>query len=409
MVLQSKIFRGDRVIWIVLLLLSLLSLLIVYSSTGALAYRQASGNTMYFLIRQLFFLGMGLALILVMVNFLSVKIYSILANMLIYISIGFLLAMVAMKFAGALPGSGRTLDLGFISFQPAELAKIALIFYTAKVLARNQKTDEELKRAFYLIMGHAVVVCGLIFVSNFSTAALLFATVFAMMFVGRIPLKYLSMVVLLGVGLVVGIYFLADQFPSAPTRMHTVKGRIERFIHGDPTAEKGITQADYAKLAIYEGGIFGKGPGRSDVSNYMAAAYNDFIFAIIVEEYGLLFGIAVMFLYLIFFFRSVVIVRRATRTFPAFLVTGLTMVLVFQAIINIGVSAGVLPVTGQPLPWVSLGGTSLLFTSVSFGCVLSVSYQNQVNRESQKPPIQVNIPDEDDAMNHVKEIEKTNK
>ena len=143
---------------------------------------------------------------------------------------------------------------------------------------------------------------------------------------GRIPLKYLSMIVLLGAGLVVGIYFLADQFPSAPTRMHTVKGRIERFIHGDPTAEKGITQADYAKLAIYEGGIFGKGPGRSDVSNYMAAAYNDFIFAIIVEEYGLLFGIAVMFLYLIFFFRSVVIVRRATRTFPAFLVTGLTMV-----------------------------------------------------------------------------------
>lgn len=396
---QSKIFRGDRVIWIVLLLLSLLSLLIVYSSTGALAYRQASGNTMYFLIRQIFFLGAGLGLMLVMVNFLSVKIYSILANLLIYLSIGLLLVSVAMQFAGMSGGSGRTLDIGFISFQPAELAKVSLVMFSAKVLGKKQKSKEELKKAFYIIIAHTVVVCGLIFVSNFSTAALLFATILTMLFVGRVPFKYLLLVIAVGVGLVVAIYFLADQFPSAPTRMHTVKGRIDRFINGDPNAEKGITQADYAKLAIYEGGILGKGPGNSDVSNYMAAAYNDFIFAIIVEEYGLVSGIAVMFLYLIFFFRAVVIVRRATRTFPAFLVTGLTMLLVFQAMINIGVSTGVLPVTGQPLPWVSLGGTSLLFTSVAFGCILSVSYQNQVNREIQKPPVQVALPDDDYEIN----------
>lgn len=399
---ELKIFRGDRVIWIVLLLLSLLSLLIVYSSTGALAYRQASGNTMYFLVRQIFFLGAGLGLMLVMVNFLSVKIYAILANLLIYLSIALLLVSVAMQFAGMAGGSGRTLDIGFISFQPAELAKISLIMFAARVLGKNQKSRSEQKKAFYIIIAHTVIVCGFIFVSNFSTAALLFATILTMMFVGRIPLKYLFSVVAVGIGIVAATYFLADQFPSAPTRMHTVKGRIERFIHGDPNAEKGITQADYAKLAIYEGGILGKGPGRSDVSNYMAAAYNDFIFAIIVEEYGLVTGIAVMFLYLVFFFRAVVIVRRATRTFPAFLVTGLTMVLVFQAMINIGVSAGVLPVTGQPLPWVSLGGTSLLFTSVAFGCVLSVSYQNQVNRDIQKPPVQVALPDEDYEMSHEK-------
>ena len=396
---QSKIFRGDRVIWIVLLLLSLLSLLIVYSSTGALAYRQASGNTMHFLIRQIFFLGAGLGLMLVMVNFLSVKIYSILSNLLVYLSIGLLLVSVAMQFAGMSSGSGRTLDIGFISFQPAELAKISLIMFSAKVLGKNQKSKDELKKAFYIIIAHTLVVCGLIFVSNFSTAALLFATILTMLFVGRVHLKYLFFVVAVGGGIVVATYFLADQFPSAPTRMHTVKGRIDRFINGDPDAEKGITQADYAKLAIYEGGILGKGPGNSDVSNYMAAAYNDFIFAIIVEEYGLIAGIAVMFLYLIFFFRAVVIVRRATRTFPAFLVTGLTMLLVFQAMINIGVSSGVLPVTGQPLPWVSLGGTSLLFTSVAFGCILSVSYQNQVNRDIQKPPIQVALPDDDYEIN----------
>lgn len=396
---QSKIFRGDRVIWIVLLLLSLLSLLIVYSSTGALAYRQAAGNTMHFLIRQIFFLGAGLGLMLVMVNFLSVKIYSILANLLVYISIGFLLLSAVMQFAGMASGSGRTLDIGFISFQPAELAKISLIMFSAKVLGKKQQSKEELKKAFYIIIAHTVVICGLIFLSNFSTAALLFASILTMLFVGRVPLKYLIIVIGIGVGIVAATYFLADHFPSAPTRMHTVKGRIERFINGDPSEEKGITQADYAKLAIYEGGILGKGPGNSDVSNYMAAAYNDFIFAIIVEEYGLIAGIGVMFLYLIFFFRAVVIVRRATRTFPAFLVTGLTMLLVFQAMINIGVSTGVLPVTGQPLPWVSLGGTSLLFTSVAFGCILSVSYQNQVNREIQKPPVQVALPDDDYEIN----------
>jgi cell division protein FtsW len=397
--IQSKIFRGDRVIWIVLLLLSLLSLLIVYSSTGALAYRQASGNTLHFLIRQVFFLGAGIALMLGMVHFLSVKIYAMLANLFIYLSIGLLILAVAMKFAGMMDGTGRTLNLGIISFQPAEFAKISLIMFAAKVLGKNQQTKAELKKAFFIIMGHTIVVCGLIFITNFSTAALLFLTIFTMLFVGRIPFKFLFIVVGLGVGMVAATYVMAKYVPDSPTRVHTVKGRIDRFIYGDPNSEKGITQADYAKLAIYEGGIIGKGPGRSDVANYMAAAYNDFIFAIIVEEYGLLSGIFVMFLYLVFFFRSVVIVRRATRTFPAFLVTGLTMVLVFQAMINIGVSTGALPVTGQPLPWVSLGGTSLLFTSIAFGCILSVSYQNQINREIQKPAVQVNAPDEDYEIN----------
>ena len=394
-----KIFKGDRVIWVVLLLLSLISLLIVYSSTGALAYRQASGNTMYFLVRQLFVIGLGLAIMLAMVNFFSVRIFAIMANFLVYLSIGVLIFSAVLQFSGKSSGSGRTLDIGLLSFQPAELAKISLIMFTAKVLGKTQNSKDELKRAFYIIVGHTAVVCGLIFISNFSTAALLFATIFLMMYVGRIPFRYLFLVVVAGAGIFVSIYFLADSVPSSYTRVHTVKARVDRFINGDPNAEKGITQADYAKLAIYEGGIVGKGPGRSDVSNYMAAAYNDFIYAIIVEEYGLIGGITVMFLYLVFFFRAIIIVRRATRTFPAFLVTGLSLVLIFQTMINIGVSTGVLPVTGQPLPWISLGGTSLLFTSVAFGCVLSVSHQNQINRQAQKPPVQVALPDEDFDMN----------
>lgn len=390
----QKLFRGDKVIWIILLLLSLMSLLIVYSSTGALAYRQASGNTLRYLIRQVFFLGAGFGLMLLMVNIIPVKIYSVAANYLLYFSIAILLLTLALKFAGIVKGSGRTL----LFFQPAEVAKISLILYTAKVLGKKQKTQSDLFSAFKKIILFTGIICGLIFFSNFSTSALLFATIMSMMFIGRIPLKYLLMVIGVGIAIVVAVYFLADKIPGIPSRAQTIKGRIDRFINGDPSSEKGITQADYAKLAIYEGGILGKGPGDSDVSNYMAAAYNDFIFAIIIEEYGLIIGAGIIFLYLIFFFRGVVIVRRATRTFPAFLVAGFTLLLVYQAMINVGVSSGVLPVTGQPLPWISLGGTSLLFTSIAFGCILSVSYQNQVDREIQKQPVQVNAPDEDYEM-----------
>ena len=393
-----KIFKGDRVIWIVLMLLSVLSLLIVYSSTGALAYRAASGNTMHYLIRQVVFLGLGFGIILLMVNVLPVKLYSVIANYLLYGSIGLLVFAVVLKLGGVTHGSGRTLSFGGISFQPAELAKISLILYSAKILGKKQKTKSDLLSAFKKIIGFTVVVCGLIFVSDFSTSALLFATIMTMMFIARIPIKYLLLVVATGIALMALIYVVADNFPNAPARVHTIKGRIDRFIYGDPNSEKGITQADYAKLAIYSGGTFGKGPGHSDVSNYMAAAYNDFIFAIIVEEYGLIFGAGVIFLYLIFFFRGVVIVRRATRTFPAFMVTGLTLILVYQAMINIGVSSGALPVTGQPLPWVSLGGTSLLFTSIAFGCILSVSYQTQKDRQIEEQPVQVNMPDEDYEM-----------
>jgi cell division protein FtsW len=390
----QKLFRGDKVIWIILLLLSLMSLLIVYSSTGALAYRQASGNTLRYLIRQVFFLGAGFGVMLLMVNIIPVKIYSVAANYLLYFSIAILLLTLALKFAGIVKGSGRTL----LFFQPAEVAKISLILYTAKVLGKKQKTQSDLFSAFKKIILFTGIICGLIFFSNFSTSALLFATIMSMMFIGRIPLKYLLMVIGVGIAIVVAVYFLADKIPGIPSRAQTIKGRIDRFINGDPSSEKGITQADYAKLAIYEGGILGKGPGDSDVSNYMAAAYNDFIFAIIIEEYGLIIGAGIIFLYLIFFFRGVVIVRRATRTFPAFLVAGFTLLLVYQAMINVGVSSGVLPVTGQPLPWISLGGTSLLFTSIAFGCILSVSYQNQVDREIQKQPVQVNAPDEDYEM-----------
>ena len=391
----SKIFRGDRVIWAVLILLSMLSLLIVYSATGALAYRVAGGKTWIYLVRHMVFLVLGFGVMLLMVNVLPVKIYSMFATLALYLSIGLLILAVGLKFAGIIHGSGRTLPLGPLSFQPAEVAKISLILFSAKVLGKKQKTKRDLYLAFRSIIIPTGIVCFLISLSDFSTSALLFATIMTMMFVGRIPMKYMLLVVAAGIAFVALMYFGASVIDEPPARIATIKGRIDRFIHGDPNSETGITQADYAKLAIYSGGIIGKGPGHSDVSNYMAAAYNDFIFSIIVEEYGLIIGIVVIFLYLIFFFRGITIVRRATRTFPAFMVVGLTMILVYQAMINIGVSSGALPVTGQPLPWVSYGGTAMIFTAISFGCILSVSYQNQVNKEIAEQPVMIKAPDED--------------
>lgn len=395
-----NLIKGDRVIWTVLLLLSLLSLLIIYSATAALAYRAAGGLTWHYLVRQVVFISGGFGVILFMVHVVPVKLYLAISQALVYTSIVFLVMAFIQKYSGRTGDSaGRTLNLGIISFQPAELAKIALIMYAARILSKNQKSDEELFKAFKIIIIHTLIVCGIIFLSDFSTSALLFAAVMSMMFVARVPVKYIGMVLAAGLLFITIIYFTADYFPEDFLRLPTIKGRIERFINGDPNEKLGITQADYAKLAIYEGGLFGKGPGHSNVSNYMAAAYNDFIFAIIIEEYGLIFGGVIILLYLIFLFRSVIIVRRATRTFPAFLVTGLALLLVYQAMINIGVSAGVLPVTGQPLPWVSMGGTSTIFTSVSFGCILSVSYQNQKNKKMQEEtPVKLNTPDEDEVL-----------
>jgi cell division protein FtsW len=395
-----NIIKGDRVIWTVLLLLSLLSLLIIYSSTGALAYRTAGGETWYYLVRQVGFLCMGFGVILVMVHVIPVKLYSIISQVLVYVSIGMLALAFFLKITGqAGDTSGRTLNLGFISFQPAEFAKISLVMFTARILSKFQKQKEEISKAFKKIIIFTILICGLIFFSNFSSSALLFATIMSMMFIGRIPLKYLGLVLVSGAVLLAIVYFTADFLPDSSSRITTIKGRIERFIKGDPNSEMGITQADYAKLAIYEGGLIGKGPGHSDISNFMAAAYNDFIFAIIIEEYGLILGGVLILLYLIFFFRSVIIVRHATRTFPAFLVIGLTLLLIYQAMINMGVSAGVLPVTGQPLPWVSMGGTSMIFTSIAFGCILSVSYQNQKNKKLQEQQlVKVNTPDEDQVM-----------
>lgn len=394
----DKIIKGDRVIWMVLLFLSLASILIVYSATGRLAYREAGGQTAHYVIRQTIFILLGFGVMTFLVNFIPVKFYSWIAPLMLMLTIlALLAAIVQFKLTPSKP-TPRSLDLGFLNFQPAELAKISLVMFVSKVLAKHQKTREDLRKAFFWVMGSSMVVCGIIFYGDISTSALIFLSIMVLMFISRIPVKYLLLTFLAGVLLLSAIYFSADHLPAWAGRVHTFKERIDDFVYGDDNAEEGTTQADYARLAIFEGGLIGKGPGGSEVSNYMEAAYNDFIYSIIIEEYGVWGGFLVVFLFMVFLYRGVVIVRRSTRTYPAFLTAGLVLMPVFQAIINMSVSVGVAPVTGQPLPWISMGGTSMLFSAVSFGIILSVSHHNQKDKEVTEQPVMVNLPDEDQEL-----------
>jgi cell division protein FtsW len=396
----AKIFKGDRTLWVLLVFLSLISLVIVYSATGKLAYREADGNTMYYLVRQIVFILVGFGIMLLLVNIVPVVVYFKSAPFFVIITIlAIIMAIIQYKLTGNVDKeTSRSLTLPFISFQPAELAKISLVMYASRLLSKAQRTEEELKVAFYWITGVSGMVCFLIFMSNFSTAALIFFTIMVLMLIARVAFKYILSLVGIGALMVLLIYFTADFFPDSVGRVHTVKARIDDFVRGDNDATKGTTQADYARLAIFEGGMLGKGPGNSEVSNYMEAGYNDFIYAIYIEEYGFIGGAFLALLYLILLFRGVIIVRRCDRTFPAFLVTGLVLLMIFQAFINMAVSVGAVPVTGQPLPWVSMGGSSMLFTAVSFGIILAVSAHNQKNKDTTDQLVVADIPNEDQAL-----------
>jgi len=399
----GKIFKGDLTLWVILIFLSLISLVIVYSATGKLAYREANGNTMYYLIRQIVFILTGFGIMLVLVNIVPVVIYFKISPVLIGITIcALIIAIIQYKLTGnTTKETSRSLNMAFFSFQPAELAKITLIMYASRMLSKAQRTEEELKMAFFWVTGVSGVVCFLIFMSNFSTAALIFITILILMLIARVAFKYIISLVGVGILAVLLIYASATVFPNSIGkigRVATVKGRIDDFIYGDNNAIIGTTQADYARLAVFEGGMLGKGPGNSEVSNYMEAGYNDFIYAIFIEEYGFVGGIGLALLYLILLFRGVAIVRRCDRTFPAFMVTGLVLLMTFQAFINMAVSVGAVPVTGQPLPWVSMGGSSMLFTAASFGIILAVSSNNQKNKAATEQLVVVDLPNEDQAL-----------
>lgn len=391
--------KGDRKIWVVIFVLSFISILIVYSSTGALAFRRSGGNTTYYILRQVIVQLLGFLVILLMLKNLSVRIYNKFANMALLAAMGFIVVGILIG-----RGSGRTIPLGFFSFQPAELAKVAIMMWVARLLSKMGEDDKSQGVTFFKILGGMIALAVLLLKVNFSSAVLICSTAFVMMFVAQIPLRYL-LGSLAGAILLAGTLFMArnslpDMFYKG-TRLETVFNRIDRYVTGaDPKREDGITQDEFAKIAIYNGGFFGVGAGKGDISNRMSAAYNDFVFAIIVEEYGLFGAVIVVILYLILLTRGLMVIKACKRSFPLYLATGAVTMILLQALVNMGVSSGAIPVTGQPLPWISWGGTSQIFTAIVFGFLLSVSAENQAEllRQDAPSPAEEDDYDEDEIV-----------
>lgn len=376
-----KYIKGDRIIWFVIIALAVFSSLVVYSATGNLAYKHHDGNAIYYLFRHAKFLMVGIGIIIA-VHHLHYKWFARFATVFLYFSEALLLITLLTGVSLNQASRWLTLPVVGISFQPSELAKLALMMFIAKVLAQHQRDDSNANDAFKPIMIHVGIVCGLIFKEDFSTAGLIGATALIVMFIGRVSLKYILGTVAAVLIFVTVIIFSSEYVPFLH-RASTWKARIMRHVEDD---DDGSNTADYqserSKMAIATGGVFGKGPGNSHQRYFLPHPYSDFVFAIITEEFGLVGALLVMLAYLILLFRSGVIVRASTRTFPAFLVIGLATLLSVQAFINMGVAVGVFPVTGQPLPLVSMGGTSTLFTCLALGAILSVSRNNMKERSA---------------------------
>ncbi|MGE7778090.1 FtsW/RodA/SpoVE family cell cycle protein [Chitinophaga sp. NPDC101104] len=361
--------KGDKVIWTIVFFLSAVSLLAVYSSTGSLAYRVYSGHTEYYLFKQLSVLILGI-LIIYFAHRVNYTIYSRVAQ------IGFLLSipllMYTLAFGSNLNDASRWIKLPVINltFQTSDIAKLALFMYVARQLSKKQGVIDDFKKGFLPIILPVVVICGLIMPANMSTALLLGASCMLLCFIGRVPLKYLAGMIAAGLVLVVLMFGIA-KLTGMEGRTKTWMSRIESFTSAETHEEP--YQVQQAKIGIVNGGLLGKGPGNSTARNFLPHPYSDFIFAIILEEYGIFGAFLVMAAYLILLLRSIRIFKNCPYAFGAFLALGLSVTLVIQALMHMAVNVNLLPVTGLTLPLVSMGGSSVIFTSLSIGIILSVS------------------------------------
>lgn len=366
----TKTFKGDRVIWALVVVFMIYSLLAVYSSSVSVAYLRHGGNTTYFLRSQLIILAMSLVIIVV-VHYLPYRIYYRLAGILLL----FAILLLALTFvigvrvneavrAIYIPGIGR--------LQSSDIAKFALVVYLARVLGQFKDNLKDFMLVTKYMMIPVAIVCGLIMPENLSTAVMVFGISMTIMFIGHVPIKFLLAYV--GIA-VVGVVLFASvlMMVSDDNRVATWEKRIKAHFSGKVDDDTNY-QSNQAKIAISTGGLFGKAPGKSTQRNMLPQSNSDFIFAIIIEEFGLLFGaIPLILAYMVLLFRGITIVKKCEAAFPAYLVIGLVVMITFQAMINMLVAVGIFPVTGQTLPMVSWGRTSALVMSVSIGAILSVS------------------------------------
>ncbi len=369
--------KGDIWIWMIVFILSVFSVLAVYSSTGALAYQRYDGNTTVLLVKHLLMVVAGL-FFMYLAHRINYRYYSVIAKLMLFLAIPLLL--YTLKFGANINEAKRWILIPVIrqTFQTSDWAKLALIMFLARELTRRQERIKDFKHGFLPIFGAVTVIFVLIAPANLSTALMLFGTSVLILLMGRVSARQIGIVCLAGAVLTAGIVFLGP-------RRETYKSRIDAYLHPERADPDKAYQANHAQMAIATGGFFGKGPGHSRERNYLPQAYSDFIFAIIIEEYGLAAGLLVIFLYLFLLFRCVRIITRSPRAFGALLATGLSFSLVIQAFANMAVATHLLPVTGIPLPLVSMGGTSILFTSFAFGIILSVSRDIDETKKGGQP------------------------
>lgn len=377
--------KGDRVIWAIVVILTLMSLLVVYSSTGSLAYKY-SKSTESFLFKQFAFIILGV-LIIYFAHRVNYTVYSRIAVILFLVSVPLLI--FTLLFGQNLNNASRWIKLPVINmtFQTSDLAKLALFMYMSRQLSRKQNVIKDFKKGFLPIIIPVGIICVLIAPANLSTAMLIAGTSILLMFIGRVNTKHILATVgialipaVLLISIAAGYYDKTERkskdLPAILSvgRVPTWIGRIQTFLYSkkEDQNEK-LYQVNQAKIAIAKGGWLGRGPGNSEQRNFLPHSYSDFIFAIILEEYGLLGGIFIVFIYLLFLYRCIRIYQKCPFAFGAFLALALSFTLVIQAIANMGVNVSVFPNTGVTLPLVSMGGSSFLFTCLAIGIILSVA------------------------------------
>ncbi|WP_462261294.1 FtsW/RodA/SpoVE family cell cycle protein [Ferruginibacter sp.] len=377
--------KGDRVIWGIVVILTLISLLVVYSSTGSLAYKYSKSTESY-LFKQFAFIILGILLIY-FAHRVNYTIYARVAKILFLVSIP--LMIYTLFFGARINDGSRWIKLPVINMtmQTSDLAKLALFMYLSLQLSRKQNVIKDFKKGFLPIVIPVVIICALIAPANLSTALLVGATSFMLMFIGRVNTKHLLMSIGIALIPIILLFTIAVSTYDKTThkskelpaifdagRVKTWVSRIQTFVYSNKeTDNEKLYQVNQAKIAIANGSWFGKGPGNSEARNFLPHSYSDFIYAIIIEEYGFMGAAFMVFIYLLFLYRCIRLYRKCPYAFGAFLALALSFTLVIQAMANMGVAVNAFPNTGVTLPLVSMGGSSFLFTCLSIGIILSVA------------------------------------
>lgn len=372
--------QGDRPIWIVVILFAILSTVTVYSAAGSLAFRFRGGNAEYYLLNRFMILMLGLAFMFV-VHRMPYKWFS---NFSVFgMAVTIPLLVITLVMGASVNEAARWLPIPGLSqtFQTSDAAKLFLLLYIARVLAKRQKVIADFKQGFLPVAIPTVLVCGLILPANFSTAALLFLTATLLMFIGGISLKHLGKLyatAVAGFALLVGLSFAA---PNILPRLETWKNRVENFFEEKP---EDTYQVEQAKMSIAQGRFQGAGPGNNISKYRLPQSYSDFIYAFMIGELGILVGgFSVLLGFLIIMYRVVRIATKTDKAFATFAALGLGISLVIQAFINMCVAVNLIPVTGQPLPFISMGGTSTIFSGIQIGIILSISRSIQSQAEEE--------------------------